>query len=185
MDVDSETSVVHVAIQEQKEMLMYSKKQAQVRALLFDEASTEIPAEYFNYSDVFSAENVAELLENTGINEHAIKLEEGKQPPFCSIYSLGPVELETLKTYIKTNLANGFIRPFKSPAGASIFLDRKPDGSLRLCVDYRGLNNITIKNRYPLPLIGESLDRLGRARRFTQLDLTNAYYRMRIREGDE
>ena len=119
------------------------------------------------------------------MNEHAIKLEEGKQPPFSPIYSLGPVELKTLKTYIKINLANGFIWPFKSPAGALILFDRKPDRSLRLCVDYRGLNNITIKNRYPLPLIGKSLDRLGRARRFTQLDLTNAYYRMRIREGDE
>ena len=93
--------------------------------------------------------------------------------------------METLKTYIKTNLANGFIRLSKSPAGAPILFDKKPDGSLRLCVDYRGLNNITIKNQYPLPLIGESLDRLGRAKRFTQLDLTNAYHRMRIREGDE
>ena len=100
------------------------------------------------------------------MNEHAIELEEGKQPSFGPIYSLGPVELETLKTYIKTNLANGFIRPFKSPAGALIFFNRKPDGSLRFCVNYRGLNNITIKNQYPLSLIGESLDRLGRAKRF-------------------
>ena len=141
--------------------------------------------EYSDYSNVFSTKNAAELPENIGINEYTIKLEEGKQPPFGSIYSLGPVELETLKTYIKINLANGFISPSKSPAGALILFNRKPDGSLRLCVDYRGLNNITIKNRYPLPLIGESLDRLGRARRFTQLDLTNAYYRMRICEGDE
>ena len=167
LDVDSETFVVHMAIREREEMPVHSKKQAQVEALLFDKASTEVPAEYSDYSNVFSAENAAELPENTGINEHAIELEEGKQPLFGPIYSLGPVELETLKTYIKTNLANGFIRPFKSPAGAPILFDRKPDGSLRLCVDYRGLNNITIKNRYPLPLIGESLDRLGRARRFT------------------
>ncbi len=61
----------------------------------------------------------------------------------------------------------------------------KLDGSLRLWVDYRGLNNLTIKNQYPLPLVRELLDRLGWARRFTQLDLTNAYHRMRIREGDE
>ena len=119
------------------------------------------------------------------MNEHAIKLEEDKQPPFGPIYSLGPVELETLKTYIETNLANGFIRPSKSPAGAPILFDRKPDGSLRLCVDYRGLNNLTIKNRYPLPLIGESLDRLGRAKQFTQLDLTNAYHQIRICESNE
>ena len=119
------------------------------------------------------------------MNEHAIELEEGKQPPFGPIYSLRPVELEILKTYIKTNLANGFIRPSKSPTGALILLNKKPDRSLRLCMDYRGLNNITIKNQYLLPLIGKSLDRLGRARRFTQLNLTNAYYRMRIRKGDE
>ena len=101
------------------------------------------------------------------MNEHAIKLEKGKQPLFGPIYSLGPVELEMLKTYIKTNLANGFIRPSKFPAGAPILFDRKPDGSFRLCVDYRGLNNITIKNWYPLPLIGESLNQLGRTKQFT------------------
>ena len=172
-------------------MPVHSERQAQIQnkaqvgALLFNKSPTEVPAEYSDYSNVFSVENVTELPENTGINEHAIELEKSKQPPFRPIYSLGPVELETLKTYIDTNLANGFIRPSKFPAGAPILFDRKPDESLRLCVDYRGLNNITIKNRYPLPLIGESLDRLGRARRFTQLDLTNAYHRMRIREGDE
>ena len=201
LDADNETFEMHVAIREREEMLVHSKRQAQIEAeahidaqgqsgaqvgaLLFDEAPTEVPAEYSDYSDVFSAENAAELPENTGMNEHAIELEEGKQPPFGLIYSLGPIELETLKTYIETNLANGFIRPSKSPAGAPILFNRKPDGSLRLYVDYWGLNNITIKNRYPLPLIGESLNRLGQARRFTQLDLTNAYYRMRIRESDK
>ena len=178
-----------MAIREQKEMTMDPERkaqiEAQVRALNFNNAPTQVPAECSDYSDVFSVENAAKLPENTGINEHAIELKEGKQPLFGPIYSLGPVELETLKTYIKTNLANGFIRPSKSPAGASIFFDWKPDRSFCLYVDYRGLNNITIKNQYPLPLIGESLDRLGRARRFTQLDLTNAYHRMRIREGDE
>ena len=184
---------MHVAIREREEMTVNPDRRAQIEAqsgaqvgaLLFDKAPTEVPAEYFDYSDVFSAENTVELPENTGMNEHAIKLEESKQPPFGPIYNLGPEELETLKTYIKINLANGFIRPSKSSAGAPIFFDRKPDGCLRLCVDYRSLNNITIKNQYPLPLIGESLDRLGRAKRFTQLDLTNAYHRMRIREGDE
>ena len=113
------------------------------------------------------AENAIELPENIGMNKHAIELEENKQLPFGPIYSLGPVELETLKTYIKTNLANGFIRPSKSPTGAPILFDQKPDGSLRLCVEYRGLNNITIKNQYLLPLIGKSLDRLGWAKQFT------------------
>ena len=69
------------------------------------------------------------------MNKHAIELEEGKQPPFRPIYSLGPVELETLKTYIKTNLVNGFIRPSKCPAGAPILFNKKLDGSLHLCVN--------------------------------------------------
>ena len=156
--------VVHVAFREREKMPIHSERQAQVGVLLFNKAPTEVPAEYSDYSDVFSAEYAAELPENTGMNEHAIELEEGKQPPFGPIYSRGPVELETLKTYIKTNLANSFIRPSKSPAEAPILFDKKPDGSLRLCVDYRDLNNLTIKNRYLLPLIGESLDRLGQAK---------------------
>ena len=154
LDVNSETFMVHVAIREQKEMPVHFERQVQIEtqsgvqvgALLFDKAPTEVSAEYSDYSNVFSAENAAKLSENTGINGHAIELEESKQPPFRPIYSLGQVELETLKIYIKTNLANGFIWPSKSPAGAPILFNRKPDRSLRLCVDYRGFNNITIKN---------------------------------------
>ena len=61
----------------------------------------------------------------------------------------------------------------------------KKDSGLRLCVDYRGLNQITIKDRTPLPLISKTLDRLGRAKVFTKLDLKDAYHRLRIRKGDE
>ena len=158
---------------------------AQVGALIFNKVFSEVPAEYSNYSDVFSAENAAELPEHTGMNNHAIELEKGKPPPVGLIYSLGPVKLEILKTYVKINLANSFIRPSKSPTRAFIQFNKKPDRSFCFCVDYRGLNNITINNRYPLPLIGESLDWLDRAKRFTQLDLTNAYHQMRICEGDK
>ncbi len=121
-----------------------------------------------------------ELSENTSLNEHVIELVEEKQPPYGPIYALSPVELETLKTYIKTHLKTGFIRPSKSPTGAPILFDKKSNSSLHLCVDHRGLKNLTIKNRYLLLLIGEALDRLGRAKRFTQLDLTSAYHRMKI-----
>ena len=78
LDVNSKTFVVYVTIQEQEEIPVHFKKQAQVGALLFDKAPTEVSAEYSDYSDVFSAENTAELPENTGINKHAIKLKEGK-----------------------------------------------------------------------------------------------------------
>ena len=90
-----------------------------------------------------------------------------------------------LKIYIETNLANSFIYLSKFPAGAINFFDRKPDRSLCFCVDYRNLNNITRKNRYLLLLISKSLDWLGRAKKFIQLNLTNAYHQMRIREDDE
>ena len=71
------------------------------------------------------------------------------------------MKLETLKAYIKNNLANGFIKPFKSFARVTIFFDKKPDGSLRLCVNYQDLNNLIIKNWYPLVLVEESLDQLS------------------------
>ena len=90
------------------------------------------------------------------------------------------MELETLKTYIETNLANDLIRSFKLPASAPILFDRKLDGSFWLCINYQGLNNPTIKNRYLLLLIGELLDRLRRVKRFTQLDFISAYHQMRI-----
>ena len=121
LNVNSKTFVVYVAIREREEMPMHSKKQAQVGVLLFDKALTEVPAEYSNYSNVFLAENAAELPDNIGINEYDIEMEESKQPPFGLIYNLGPIELKTLKTYIKTNLANGFIWPSKSPVRAPFF----------------------------------------------------------------
>ncbi len=164
---------------------VHLSKKAQIAYLKADETPTKVPSKYADFADVFSLKLAAELPVHTRINDHAIELVDDWQLLYVPIYSLGPMELEILKAYIENNLASGFIRPFKSPTGAPIIFDKKPDGSLRLCVDYQSLNNLTIKNQYPLPLVGESLDRLGRARRFTQLDLTNAYYQIRIREGDK
>ena len=180
LDENSKTFVVHVAALEAPELAVHSSRAPLLAALQQDKVPTEIPPEYADYTDVFSFDLAMELPENTSINENAIELVGGKQLPYGPIYSQNPVELETLKAYIETHLKTGFIRPSKSPAGAPILFDKKPDGNLRLCVNYRGLNNLTIKNRYLLPLISESLDRLGRAKRFTQLDLTSAYHRMRI-----
>ena len=164
-------------------MLIYSSHQAQVAALT--SKKTGIPTKYSNFSNFFSSYSAVELLEHFRINDHPINLLDDKQAPYGPIYSLGPVELETLKTYIKANLASGFIRSSKSSSCALILFVRKKDGSLHLCQDNRRLNNLTIKNCYPLPLISESLDYLGRAERFTQLEMTNAYHRRGIWEGDE
>ena len=95
------------------------------------------------------------------------------------------MKLEILKAYIETNLVNRFIKPSKLPANALILFDQKSNGSLRLCINYWGLNNLMIKNRYPLLMIRELLDKLRKATWFTQLDFTSIYYQMRICKGDE
>ncbi len=162
LDPKHEAFVVHVAtpsVDSGDEM--HPSRRAQIAHLKADEVSTKVPSKYADFADVFSPKLAVELPEHTGINDHGIELVDDWQSPYRPIYNLGPVELEILKAYIKNNLANGFIRPFKSPAGVLILFDKKPDGSLRLCMGYRGLNNLTIKNQYPLPLVGESLDRLG------------------------
>ena len=154
----------------------------QMSSWIVKEALTKVCVKYSDFADIFSPNLVSELLEQSEINYHPIKLVDGQQPPYGPIYSLGTVELVTLKVYIETNLANEFITLSKSPVGALILYDRKSNSSLRLYVNYQGLNNLTIKNWYPLPLIGVLLDWLRKARRYTQLDLTSTYLWMRIRE---
>lgn len=94
------------------------------------------------------------------------------------------MEPETLKTYIKTHLKIEFIYLSKFPTSGPIFFEKKFNSGFYLYVDYWGFNNLTIENHYPLPLIGKFLYYLGRANRFTQLNLTSTYYQIRIRESD-
>lgn len=119
-------------------------RDAQIASLLAKRLT--VLAEYSDFADVFSKKSANVLPEQTGVNKYAIEVEKSKQPPYGPIYNLGPIELETLKTYIKTNLANSFIRASKLPTGALILFVHKPKGRLRLCVNYQGLNNLTIKN---------------------------------------
>ena len=153
----------------------------QIASLIVEEVFTKISDEYIDFADIFSLDLAFKLFKHPRINNHAIKLVDGQQPPYRSIYNLRPIELETLKAYIETNLANEFIKPSKFLANSPIFFNRKSDGFLCFCVNYRGLNNLTIKNRYLLPLIEKLLDRLRRAKQFIQLNLINVYHQMRIR----
>ena len=127
-------------------MPVHLSYQAEIRLLLADKAPTKIPSKYLDYADIFLFDLIIELVENTGMNKHAIKLVEDKQPLDGLIYSLKLVELETLKTYIETHLKTGFIQSSKSLTDTPIFFDQKPDRSLRFSIDYQGLNNLTIKN---------------------------------------
>ena len=143
-----------------------------------------LPTEYNDFAHIFS-EVASEKLPPHRPYDHSIPLLPDTTPPFGPIYSLSELELGALKEYIDSNLAKGYIKPSTSPAGAPILFVKKKDGSLRLCVDYRGLNNITVRNRYPLPLINELLDRLNKAKIFTKIDLRGAYNLVRIAPGEE
>jgi hypothetical protein len=137
------------------------------------------------YADVFSPRNASKLAPNREGIDLAIEIQDGQEPPYGPLYPLSQAELEVLRQYLQENLEKGFIRPSKSSAASPILFVPKKDGGLRLCVDYRGLNKITIKNRYPLPLMGEILDRVNSATVFSKIDLKDAYYRIRIQPGDE
>ena len=139
---------------------------------------------YKDYADIFSEEKIHALPEH-GKYDHKIELQPGTTPPFGPIYPLSESELRVLRKYLDEMLADGIIVRSTSPAAAPILFVPKPDGTLRLCIDYRGLNKITIKNRYPLPLMNELRDRLGKAKFFTKLDLKKGFYLLRIAKGDE
>ena len=116
--------------------------------------------------------------------DHRIDLVPGCIPPSRSPYRLSQPELEELRRQLTKLIEEGWIRPSVSPFGAPILFVKKKNGDLRMCVDYRALNKITIKNKYPLPLISELLDRLSGAKYFTSLDLRSGYHQLRIVEED-
>ncbi len=116
--------------------------------------------------------------------EHAIDLVPGNSPPCRGIYRMPEAELHELRKQLIELEEAGFIRPSVSPFGAPILFVKKKDGSMRMCVDYRMLNKITVKNRYPLPRIDDLLDRLHGAQYFSKLDLASGYHQIRIKAED-
>lgn len=165
LNPDKKIFIVHIATITSG-ITIYSERKAQI-TLLKEKALISILAEYLDFANIFSEKLVTVLPEYTKINTHAIDLEKGKQLLYEPIYSLKLVELKTLKTHIKSHLKTGFIWFSKFPASTPILFDKKPDSSLRLYIDYQDLNNLTIKNWYLLPLIGELLNRLSQAKKFT------------------
>uniref|UniRef100_A0A9J7Y2N5 Gypsy retrotransposon integrase-like protein 1 n=1 Tax=Cyprinus carpio carpio TaxID=630221 RepID=A0A9J7Y2N5_CYPCA len=133
---------------------------------------SRVPACYHDLRTVFSRSRAVSLPPHRPY-DCAIDLLPGASPPRGRLYSLSAPEREAMEKYLSDSLAAGIIRPSSSPAGAGFFFVKKKDGSLRPCIDYRGLNDITVKNRYPLPLMSSAFD------------LLPAYHLVRIREGDE
>ena len=99
-------------------------------------------------------------------------------------HRMTPVELQELKVQIQGLLDKGFIRPSTSPWGAPVLFAKKKDKTLRLCIDYRQLNRVTIKNRYPLPRIDDLFDQLRGARVYSKIDLCTGYHQLRVRDTD-
>jgi len=143
-----------------------------------------IPSDYHEFADVFDKGKAGELPPHRPF-DLKIDLEDGAAPPLGTIYSLSPVELEALRKFLDENIATGQLRSSSSPHGAPVLFVKKKDGSLRLCVDFRGLNKITKKDRYPLPLISDLLDSPSRAKVYSKIDLRSAYHLVRVAEGDE
>uniref|UniRef100_A0A8C5MI68 Gypsy retrotransposon integrase-like protein 1 n=1 Tax=Leptobrachium leishanense TaxID=445787 RepID=A0A8C5MI68_9ANUR len=146
--------------------------------------STIIPPPYADLAPVFDKREADKLPPHRPY-DCAIDLLPGAVPPRGAVYPLSEKENRVLEEYITDSLQKGFIRPSSSPAGAGFFFVRKKEGDLRPCIDFRGLNKITVKNAYPIPLIPELFDRLKFSKVFTKLDLRGAYNLIRIREGDE
>ena len=161
------------------------------------QADEPIPADHAKRKNLISEARLKHLLDryknvfrdlpnglppDRGI-QHTIELESNKTP-FKHPYRLSPLELAEAKKQIAELLAKGFIKPSQSPFGAPILFVQKKDGSLRMCIDYRALNALTVRNRYPLPNIADLLDKFSGAKVFSSLDLASGYHQIRISEED-
>ena len=141
--------------------------------------------QYSRYTQCFSAKQAAKLPEHKSW-DHQISLQDpNAKIPTGAIYKTTWEEDEALRKYLQENILTGKVRRSRSAAAAPILFLRKKDRSLRLCVDYRALNPLTIPNKYPLPLISELLDKTRGGTGFTRLDLKNGYNLIRIAAGDE
>ena len=132
--------------------------------------------------DVFSKELPGLPLEKE--IEFNVELLPGTSPISIAPYRMAPTELKELKAQLQDLLDKGFIRPSTSPWGAPVLFVKKKDGTLRLCIDYRQLNKVTIKNKYPLPRIDDLFDQLQGAEYFSKIDLQSGYHQLRIKKED-
>src|SRR5215467_10927235 len=146
--------------------------------------SSDIPNKFRMYSKVFS-EKESTRFPPSRIYDHKIDLKDSFKPISFKPYKLNPKETQELKTFIDENLKRGYIRESESPMASPFFFVGKKDGKLRPCQDYRYLNEHTIKNAYPIPLITTIMDKLEGAKYFTKLDIRQGYNNIRIHDGDQ
>jgi hypothetical protein len=135
------------------------------------------------YKDVFPNDLPSGLPPKRDI-DHRIDLVPGQAPPSRPTYRMSQPEMDELKKQLTDLMDKGYVQESKSPYGAPVLFVKKKDGTMRMCVDYRALNKITIKNKYPLPRIDELLDRLLGAKYFSKIDLRSGYWQVRIADQD-
>jgi len=192
---DFETFIAHVIVQDEFKpedlWIHYKTNAAQVFAQRYSEQKgkdipleQQVPEEYHEYLSVFSNEEAKRLPAHKEW-DHKIDLKPGFVPKAMKAFSLPQDEVKLAKEFVKENLEKGYIRPSKSPQSSPLFFVDKKDGGKRPCQDYRYLNEWTIKNAYPLPLIQDLLDGLQGMKYFTKLDIRWGYNNIRIHEGDE
>lgn len=143
-----------------------------------------LPKEYHDLMGAFSKRKAQELPPHRTY-DHKIVLEKDASLGHCPLYAMSVEKLEKVKEYLDKMLAQKFIKPSTAPYASPILFVEKPGGGLRFCVDYRKLNSLTKKNRYPLPLINETLSRIRSAKYFTKLDIVAAFNKLRMDPGSE
>jgi len=146
--------------------------------------TTPLPTYVAEFQSVFAKEDFDILPEHRKW-DHAIELIPGAEPKLSKVYPLSPLEQTELDAFLEENLRTRWIQPSKSPIAAPVFFIKKKDGSLRLVQDYRALNAVTVKNRYPLPLISKLVSQLRGAKYFTKLDVRWGFNNVRIKPRDE
>ena len=151
--------------------------------ITYDELKKIVPKLYYKYLTRWDPVEANKVLLRRYIN-HRIDLQEGATPPVKQAYGLSREQATVVKKYIEEILGKGYIRESLSPYAAPVLIVKKPDRGLRICVDYRALNALTIKNRNALPLIRETLNRLYSAHIYTKFDVITVFNEIRIREGD-
>ncbi|KAL2251556.1 UNVERIFIED_CONTAM: RNA-directed DNA polymerase [Sesamum indicum] len=153
-----------------------------------EETSGPIPGEIKkllrDFEDVMP-NKLPRKLPQKSVVDHGIELVPGTKHPARAPYRMSQPELLKLRKQLKEMLESGIIKPTKSPYGAPVLFQKKADGSLRMCCDYRALNKITVKNKYPIPFVADCFDRLSWANYFTKIDLRSGYWQVQIKEGDE
>ena len=142
----------------------------------------DLPRVVYEYEDVFSDE-LPGLAPHRDVNFN-IELHPGTSPISMTPHRMAPVELQELRVQLQKLLDKGFIRPRTSPWGAPVLFAKKKDMTLRLCIDYRQLNMVTIKNRYPVTSIDDLFDQLRGVRVYSKIDLRTGYHQLRVREID-